>query len=1828
MKKCFKKALSSILAATMLVSSFTVTNVFAAPSFSKIGGWNETIYAEISGIKDADVTGVSYSGTMSGTLTGEDLEYLVRDCAGGVRIDVLGLKPGDYTLTVQTTSGTATQTVNVPEQDRSGFAHFNNTEGVGAYNDDGTLKANAKVLYVTNSSKNTVSVTSSDGTTVTGIGHILNSAGKESTAGSGLNSKGGKANNNAGIIAKLADDNAPIVVRIIGDVTAPDGVTAYDSYDYGGTPNDNGYMVRMQGGKNVTIEGIGNDASINGWGIHFICDTAGYAKGNGKNFEVRNIKFQNVPEDCVGMEGQYNDSTLVPVERCWVHNCSFYAPTIANPAESDKDGGDGACDFKRGQYFTNSYCYYEGYHKTNLVGSGDSAAAGLQYHLTYHHNYWKGCDSRGPLGRKADIHMYNNIFEGQTSYCMNTRVGCYIFSESNLFYQCKNPMVVDSGAIKSYNDSLTGCIESANATFVTDKSQKVSSGNAYENFDTNSSMSYIPSGDYILQEDLTEAKKVVLAYAGTQAEDPITPDEVNTSMLASDRQPTASVQLPYDQELNSTYLTDKSMVKDNIIFNVYKNAGPVSIGSTTTGQDIVFNVNQPVNITITDGGATYPVVLMNDSGVEYLTGSGTAYNVPAGTYMIQSSGFQPAKGTTPAKYKEAKISHLSIVAADSEAPTVAEPTTQATTAADPSKPTEATTTAVDPEEPTEETTSAPYTGEGLVWNYTDKTNTLNATVDANDWSNATPVTYNGSTFTEAIKFESSTNISFTVPGSGNLTLVTYSSSSAPYVLVNGEKVTVNKSGAVTIPASGTVNITKGSSSTYLYLMEFVGDGETSTEITTQATTEATTQVTTEATTQVTTEVTTEITTSAPVEGVQVAVDTVSAKVGDTITVPVKVTGLDSLSNYQLTVAYDNTLLNATKAENGDIVNASDADFLSNITAGQVSAACINPSDTINKNGTVLLNITFTVLKEGTATLTLNVGELNSANLGTVEFTTVNGTVTITEDTPITSIRGDVNKDGKVNAADAAIVLRIASGIITDTTPYDMVAADCNVEGGDGKVDILDAIWILSDKTVTTTESSTEVSTEESTESSTEISTDESTESTTAAVVQGQLYKFYVNADDAAANGDVVADNATAVFTNAATGTGSLSAASTITVDGKSYTLSKRTSNGSQSLTIVVPSGVTNATLYLCANSSGSGVRTLTLADGANYSATGSVAGTSGSLVTFTGLNAGTYTLTSSGNWGYSFLALSTGASAPADSTTESSTESTTTTVTTTTVTTTTVVTEVSTEATTTATVADGLAAGTYTLNKVNAVTNTITGLDTSAIYSSDSGAIKLRDTNYITIVPSISGTISITWSSNAPKAVLVSGGTETEIGTAASSPFSFSVTAGQTYKVYGTKSGGNTNLEQLVLSNGSGEIPTEATTSSTGTDNTSESTTTDLSGAINIAAGDATSLETALKNATAGQVINLAAGNYAMSSAGVKLSKTATAAKPITITCSNGYATLDFDKTSSSTRGVTVSGAYYNLSNLVVKNSADNGMYITGDHVNVENCIFEANGDTGLQISAGGSNVLVKNCTSFNNIQPENADGFAAKLGVGENVVFDGCISYCNSDDGWDLYSKSGDQQNKYPITLRNCIAFNNGFLTDGTVEPKGDRNGFKLGGLGYSTANVVENCIAFGNGACGFTDNNNPGLAVLKNCTGYKNALSDVKKHNFSVYRATEDLKMTNCLSYVLNADTNGGMDRFQGTSDNTTYNANATVINSVIGSANKYYKVANGKITNNTDAQTVGTEVTISDSDFESMTLPYTDLNKVHEQMRNADGSIKLNGFLQPKAGSVIDGIGAKFN
>ena len=826
----FKKKICSIaLILTLLLSVFAFAPASAdgGEGFENAAGWFESAYAEWKPISGADGYNAYISGGGSSTWTAIDSE-LVRQSSSGYRVDAVGLKAGDYRIKIVPTSGgrentsaaITTDTLKVTAYDRSGYAHFGYTAGVGAYNDDGTLKAGAIVLYVTEANKNTVSVTSKDGTTVVGIGNILNSVGQD--VGGGVNAKGGIANTNADIIRKLAKDGTPLVVRIIGNVTAPAGLTAYDSVDYGGSVGDNGAMARMSGGKDITIEGIGSDAIMNGWGLHFICQTADYKDGFGKSFEVRNISFMNVPEDCVGMEGQQESNTLTaPVERCWIHNCTFNAPIISNPAESDKSGGDGACDFKRGQYFTNSYCHYIGYHKTNLVGSSDDS---LQYHLTYHHNYWQDCESRGPLARQANIHMYNNVFEGQTSYCMNPRANAYIFSEYNMFNRCKNPVDVKSGAVKSYNDSFVSCYGNNLATVVTDRATQVSTNNKYANFDTSSTLSYIPSGDYVIQESIPEMKAVVMAYAGAQKKNPITPDQVNTSIIPAGRYPTAAVVMDYTKSLNKTTVPS-SGTYDNIVFNASKfDASYIGLGGTAEGADIVFYVGTAVNVTVTQVAATADIVLCSESGECLLIGSGTVENLPAGFYVIQSNYFDVGSG----KFKEAKISGLTITAVDPDAVVTPIPTPTPTPGGgdNPGGSTGG-DTGDTPGGGTQgggtPTTGTVITSDSQVHSFTTDGKTDPDgffSFSGNTSSSKGSVTFNGENLTGCFKMESSTNISFNAPKDGTLILVFGGSTNASgkKVKVDGTSYEIPSSQILELALSaGSHSVTKGDSINLFYI---------------------------------------------------------------------------------------------------------------------------------------------------------------------------------------------------------------------------------------------------------------------------------------------------------------------------------------------------------------------------------------------------------------------------------------------------------------------------------------------------------------------------------------------------------------------------------------------------------------------------------------------------------------------------------------------------------------------------------------------------------------------------------------------------------------------------------------------------------------------------------------------------------------------------------------------------------------------------------------------------------------------------------------------------
>ncbi|MDO5339188.1 MAG: silent information regulator protein Sir2 [Eubacteriales bacterium] len=333
-------------------------------------------------------------------------------------------------------------------------------------------------------------------------------------------------------------------------------------------------------------------------------------------------------------------------------------------------------------------------------------------------------------------------------------------------------------------------------------------------------------------------------------------------------------------------------------------------------------------------------------------------------------------------------------------------------------------------------------------------------------------------------------------------------------------------------------------------------------------------------------------------------------------------------------------------------------------------------------------------------------------------------------------------------------------------------------------------------------------------------------------------------------------------------------------------------------------------------------------------------------------------------------------------------------------------------------------------------------------------------------------------------------------------------------------------------------------------------------------------------------------------------------------------------KLDGANRGVVVDGDYWYFQGINFYGAGDNGVLLAGNNNIFEKCVFEANRDSGLQISRYDttaatkdlwpSNNLIINCTSHDNCDfpdqggtGENADGFAAKLTCGEGNVFDGCISYSNSDDGWDLFAKSATGPIGV-VTIRNCVAFNNGTLSNGVHYANGDMNGFKLGGSGVGTPHNVMNCLSFDNGATGFTDNNNPTGLTIVNVTAWGNG-KYAKKGNFLCYRTSSDAMFKGLVSA-------GAID-----SDKFT----GKMADSIYYNSGKYYNLSGSLFTSLVSGDKKGTVVTdpAKTAGMFKNTVNAIDMSKnVDKQLRNADGTINMNSLYET-TGSYVS-MGARFN
>ena len=207
LSNCFKEDIQTM---KQTISSKMINRNAQSTTINNFGGGLEVAYAEWKNIDEATGYNVYVKQSEQGesAYTQVDTE-LIRKYEGDYwRVDVLGLEKGTYTLKIvpiingqeNIESQLVTNDIQVETHDRTGFAWVNG-ETNGAYNANGTLKQNAVVLYVTEETKDTVS-----------LDVVTNSKG-ETTKAQGLQ--------NILDLYKKGYDSRPLNIRIIGKVTDP-----------------------------------------------------------------------------------------------------------------------------------------------------------------------------------------------------------------------------------------------------------------------------------------------------------------------------------------------------------------------------------------------------------------------------------------------------------------------------------------------------------------------------------------------------------------------------------------------------------------------------------------------------------------------------------------------------------------------------------------------------------------------------------------------------------------------------------------------------------------------------------------------------------------------------------------------------------------------------------------------------------------------------------------------------------------------------------------------------------------------------------------------------------------------------------------------------------------------------------------------------------------------------------------------------------------------------------------------------------------------------------------------------------------------------------------------------------------------------------------------------------------------------------------------------------------------------------------------------------------------------------------------------------------------
>ena len=563
-------------------------------------GWQESAYLKWA----------PFEGASSYNVYVDDKKIdaqLVRQYASYYRADVLGLKEGTYSVKVVPVNAEGTEIAGantasnlvVKSYNREGFAHFKYA-GVGAYNNDGTLKAGAKVLYITAKTAKTVSTTVNTGKqeTITGLQSIIDAYSK------------GK-------------DKTPIAFRIIGKVNLSDLDHISSSAE----------GLQVKGAMmNMTFEGVGDDATVYGFG--FLLREA-------ESVEFRNFAIMRCLDDAMSLDTKNY--------HVWIHNMDLFYGKKGSAADQAK--GDGTVDIKGdSKYVTVAYNRFWDNGKASMCGM--KSETGPNY-ITYHHNWFDHSDSRMARVRTMSVHMYNNYYQHNDVYGIGATSGSSVFMESNYFDAVKRPIMSSKqgtdakgdgtfsgekgGLIKAYGNVFTNKPDnfsyipyaenntSFDAYEVSEPSEQVPTsvktlvgGTSYDNFDTNPSLMYAYAAD-----KAEDVPSIVEGFYGAGRLnhgdiDFVIPDE--TVVTNGHQQP-----LPALASILDAYTS--GVVKVFGESNASGEGGSAEGGSTggstggTEGGSIITPIEGTVLVTFTDSKPSSSIVTVSGN---YATNKGTA----------------------------------------------------------------------------------------------------------------------------------------------------------------------------------------------------------------------------------------------------------------------------------------------------------------------------------------------------------------------------------------------------------------------------------------------------------------------------------------------------------------------------------------------------------------------------------------------------------------------------------------------------------------------------------------------------------------------------------------------------------------------------------------------------------------------------------------------------------------------------------------------------------------------------------------------------------------------------------------------------------------------------------------------------------------------------------------------------------------------------------------------------------------------------------------------------------------------------------------------------